>query len=168
MASVSDEHLRESAASLGCLLRDRSLMISAAESCTGGWISKALTDNAGSSDYVGVGLVTYSNEAKQTLLGVSQQDLSEFGAVSEAVVRQMVTGTLRLTGADLAVAVSGVAGPGGGSEDKPVGRVWFAWGNRQGLLEARCCQFRGDRNGVRSESVAFALEAVREFVQREH
>lgn len=168
MVSVTDEALRESAAILGCLLRDRRLMLSPAESCTGGWISKVLTDNAGSSDYVGAGVVSYSNKAKESLLGVTGDALAEFGAVSEPVVRQMVTGTLALTGSDLAVAVSGVAGPGGGSEDKPVGLVWFAWGNREGQMESACRQFDGDRNGVRSQSVAFALEAVREFVRREH
>lgn len=168
MVSVTDETLRESAASLGCLLRDRGLMLSPAESCTGGWISKVLTDNAGSSDYVGAGVVSYSNKAKESLLGVTGDALAEFGAVSEPVVRQMVTGTLALTGSDLAVAVSGVAGPGGGSENKPVGLVWFAWGNREGHLESACRQFDGDRNGVRSQAVAFALEAVREFVRREH
>ncbi|TVP59869.1 MAG: nicotinamide-nucleotide amidohydrolase family protein [Halomonadaceae bacterium] len=168
MHATSHESLRQYAASLGLLLRDRGLTLSPAESCTGGWISKVLTDNAGSSDYLSAGLVTYSNGAKQALLGVKEESLAEFGAVSEQVVRQMVSGTLALTGADLAVAVSGVAGPGGGSEDKPVGTVWFAWGNRQGAMETRCHLFTGNRDAVRSQSVACALQGVTEFVRQQY
>lgn len=168
MRAISDESLRQCAADLGLLLRNQGLMLSPAESCTGGWISKVLTDNAGSSDYVSAGVVTYSNEAKQSLLGVAGETLAEFGAVSEPVVRQMVSGTLTLTGADLAVAVSGVAGPGGGSEDKPVGLVWFAWGNRHGAVESVCRQFTGDRDAVRRQSVDCALQGVTEFVRQQH
>jgi len=168
MPAIADNTLRQAAADLGLQLRERGLTISAAESCTGGWVSKVLTDNAGSSDYVAAGLVTYSNQAKQSLLGVSEMSLTEFGAVSESVVQEMVAGGLAASGADIAVAVSGVAGPGGGTEDKPVGMVWFAWGDRTGRMETCCKQFEGDRNTVRSRSVLFVLEAVNEFVRREH
>ena len=104
--------------------------VSTAESCTGGWIAKSLTDIAGSSQCFGYGIVSYSNSAKESLLGVDPRTLEEHGAVSEATVLEMVSGVLKLSGASFAVAVSGVAGPDGGTGDKPVGTVWFAWANR--------------------------------------
>ena len=110
--------------------------VATAESCTGGWIAKSLTDNAGSSGCFGYGLVSYSNGAKESLLGVNPATLEEHGAVSEAAVREMADGALNLSGADIAAAVSGVAGPDGGSEDKPVGTVWFAWASRIRRSEA--------------------------------
>ena len=108
--SISDDVLEEAAAALGDLLRERGLLLTTAESCTGGWVAKALTDRAGSSDYVHSGLVTYSNEAKRVLLEVTDKSLTEHGAVSEPVVREMVAGALAATGAHVAVSVSGVAG----------------------------------------------------------
>ena len=165
MSHVSDEALRSGADELGELLRQRGLMITTAESCTGGWIAKALTDTPGSSDYFGTGLVTYSNAAKEGLIGVTPLSLEKQGAVSEAVVREMVLGTLTFTGADLAVAVSGVAGPDGGTDDKPVGTVWFAWGDGSGDPQAVCERFAGDREAVRRQSVLFALQGVRGYLQ---
>src|SRR5262245_25004264 len=133
------------------------------ESCTGGWIAKALTDVPGSSGWVEGGLVTYSNVAKEDLAGVSARTLAAHGAVSEAAVREMVEGALERTEADRAVAVSGVAGPAGGSVDKPVGTVWLAWGTRieAGIdVRVRHALFAGDREAVRRQTVAAALEGL--------
>ena len=134
--------------------------VATAESCTGGWIAQALTAVPGSSACFGLGVVSYGNEAKESVLGVSAATLREQGAVSEAVVREMAAGVLRLSGADLAVAVSGVAGPGGGTEEKPVGTVWFAWARRDGLTDAALQRLYGDRAAIRAESVRVALEGL--------
>ena len=142
-------------------------MVSTAESCTGGWIAKAITDIPGSSEVIGYGVVSYSNGAKESLLGVSSATLDGNGAVSEAVVEQMATGALQLSGADIAVAVSGIAGPAGGSDEKPVGTVWFAWAVRDGSavkLSTRCEQFSGDRELVRELTVVHALQGIRERI----
>lgn len=141
--------------------------VSAAESCTGGWIAKCITDIAGSSACFAYGIVSYSNDAKSSLLKVRPRTLAAHGAVSEAVVIEMATGVLRLSGADLAVAVSGIAGPDGGSDDKPVGTVWFAWaarldGGKGETVRAIRQQFHGDRAMVRAQAVALALQGLRE------
>ncbi|WP_425435222.1 CinA family protein [Marinobacter lutaoensis] len=161
---VSDEALNQAADHLGDLLQEQGWVMATAESCTGGWVAKVLTDRPGSSDYVTAGLVTYSNAAKQAVLGVSAQTLAEHGAVSEPVVRQMVAGALAATGADVAVAISGIAGPGGGSPDKPVGTVWFAWGSGPEHTETAVRRFQGDRDQVRRQSVLFALESVSRYL----
>lgn len=140
--------------------------LATAESCTGGWVAKVLTDKAGSSAYVVGGLVTYSNDAKQALLGVTYASLANHGAVSEPVVREMVAGALAATGANIAVSVSGVAGPGGGSEEKPVGTVWFAWGSGVDTTEAVVQHFSGDRDQVRRQAVLFALQGVSGFLEK--
>lgn len=136
--------------------------VATAESCTGGWIAKALTDVAGSSSWFGTGLVTYSNEAKCSLLGVRAETLEECGAVSEETVREMASGALAASGADVAVAVSGIAGPDGGTPDKPVGTVWFAWAvsGATPVTCAECVHFDGDRETVRRRSVCHALGGV--------
>lgn len=162
---VTDTQLAEAGAGLADSLERQGLMITTAESCTGGWVAKILTDRAGSSAYVHSGLVTYSNEAKHDLLGVSGQSLSGHGAVSEPVVCEMVAGVLAVTGADVAVAISGIAGPGGGSEGKPVGTVWFAWGRSPEDTEAVVRVFEGDRDDVRRQAVLFALEAMQRFLE---
>ncbi len=139
--------------------------LATAESCTGGWIAKALTDVAGSSACFGFGIVSYSNAAKEALLGVKPATLARHGAVSEAVVHEMAAGVLGVSGADLGVAVSGIAGPDGGSADKPVGTVCFGWSRRSGAgLEVTTGRrrFAGDRDAVRLQSVVVALEGVRE------
>ncbi len=141
--------------------------VSTAESCTGGWVAKAITDVDGSSTAFAYGLVSYSNGAKESLLGVQPKTLYENGAVSEAVVREMAEGALHLSGADIAVAVSGIAGPTGGSEDKPVGTVWFAWAVRDGAdanTDTSCEHFTGDRELVRESTVAHAIQGVRERI----
>lgn len=163
--SYSDDRLLHAAISLGDTLRSQQLMIATAESCTGGWVAKALTDQPGSSDYIGCGIVSYSNQAKQQLLGVSTESLRDHGAVSEPVVREMVSGALAVTGAQVAVAISGVAGPGGGSDEKPVGTVWFAWGRSPADTECVVEHFSGDRDSVRRQAVLFALDRVRGFLE---
>ncbi|KJS05619.1 MAG: hypothetical protein VR73_12015 [Gammaproteobacteria bacterium BRH_c0] len=149
----------ELAATLGAQLLARGWRVTCAESCTGGGIAAAITDVAGSSHWFETGFVTYANGAKERLLGVSASTLALSGAVSEAVVREMAQGALRQAGADIAVAVSGVAGPDGGSAEKPVGTVWLAWASANGV-ETRLCQFSGDRAAVRRQAVQVALEGL--------
>jgi nicotinamide-nucleotide amidase len=142
--------------------------VATAESCTGGWVAKAITDIAGSSAVFGYGVVSYANGAKESIIGVQNKTLEEHGSVSPQVVEEMAKGTLRLSGADIAVAVSGVAGPGGGSEEKPVGMVWFAWAVRDGtnaLVDTQCEHFTGDRELIREAAVAYALQGVRERIE---
>jgi nicotinamide-nucleotide amidase len=148
-------------------LIDAGRTMAAAESCTGGWIAKCVTDVPGASRCFAFGIVSYSNAAKESQLGVSARTLEEFGAVSEATVREMADGALRLSGADLAVAVSGIAGPDGGSEEKPVGTVWFGFAERakgKTRLQARKHRFDGDRRAIRQKSVAAALQGLREML----
>ncbi len=139
-----------------------------AESCTGGWIAKSITDISGSSGCFAYGLVSYSNGAKESLLGVNPATLEEHGAVSEAVVREMAQGALSLSGADVAAAVSGVAGPDGGSEEKPVGTVWFAWATRnkdKPEIDAEKRFLKGDREQVRARAVVITLQGIRERIR---
>lgn len=142
-------------------------MVATAESCTGGWIAKAITDVAGSSEIFAYGIVSYSNGAKESLLGVKPGTLEDNGAVSEPVVEEMAKGALNLSGSDIAVAVSGVAGPDGGSEEKPVGTVWFAWALRDGSavkIDTQCQHFTGDRDLIRELTVVHALQGLRERI----
>ena len=142
--------------------------VSIAESCTGGWVAKSITDNAGSSGCFGYGVVSYSNGAKESLLGVNPATLEEHGAVSEAAVREMADGALHISGADIAAAVSGVAGPDGGSEDKPVGTVWFAWATRtkdKPDIDAEKRFLKGDRDRIRAQTVVIALQGIRERIR---
>ncbi len=141
--------------------------VATAESCTGGWVAKTITDVAGSSAVFGYGVVSYSNGAKESILGVRNATLEKDGAVSAAVVEEMAKGVLRLSGADIAVATSGIAGPDGGTEEKPVGTVWFAWAVRAGSdvrVDTGCQQFSGDRELVRELTVAHALQGVLERI----
>jgi len=147
------------AAEVGALLLARGAALVTAESCTGGWIAQVATAIAGSSAWFERGFVTYSNAAKEDLLGVRAETLAAHGAVSEAVVREMATGALIRSRAQVAVAVSGIAGPDGGSETKPVGTVWLAWA-WAGQCEARVFAFAGDRQAVRAQAVAAALHGV--------
>jgi len=136
------------------------LVLACAESCTGGWLAKVLTDIAGSSRWFDRGFVTYSNAAKQSMLGVRPDTLASHGAVSEATVLEMVQGGLSRSNATLAVAISGIAGPGGGTADKPVGTVWFAWARQGSAPFARMESFPGDRAAVRRQAVVVALEGL--------
>lgn len=144
---------------LGEALRARGWRATTAESCTGGGVASAITMVAGSSDWFEYGFVTYANGAKESLLGVTAATLERHGAVSEPVVREMAEGALRASGADLAVAISGVAGPGGGTEDKPVGTVWFAWAAPDGTTAERH-RIDGDRDEVRRQAVVIALRGL--------
>lgn len=152
------KNMNKSILELAALLRDEGAFVVTAESCTGGGIASALTDVAGSSAWFDRGFVTYSNQAKQQMLGVSTQTIAEHGAVSEAVVKAMAVGALHASGADLAVAVSGVAGPGGGSTVKPVGTVWLAWAWRDQPPLARHQQYFGDRLQIRAQAVDDAIK----------
>ncbi len=145
---------------LGAVLVARGWSVATAESCTGGGIAEVITRVAGSSAWFEQGFVTYSNAAKQTQLGVTAETLEIWGAVSSATVEAMVTGALTHGTADAAVAVSGVAGPGGGSPSRPVGTVWLAWARRGYPPEARCIHFPGDRAAVREGSVRAAIEGL--------
>ena len=143
----------------------KGLTVATAESCTGGGIGARLTDLAGSSAWFSGGIISYTNEAKQNLLGVSEANLIEHGAVSEQVVLEMAAGACRQLGTDLAVAVSGVAGPDGGSAEKPVGTVWIAWcwaqeSAAQTSTTARCFHFPGNRNDVRDATIEAALSGL--------
>jgi len=160
---VEDVGIRGLAESLVTTLSEAGKTVTTAESCTGGWIAKAITDIPGSSAAFAYGIVSYSNGAKESLLGVKNPTLIDHGAVSEAVVIEMAAGALHLSGADMAVAVSGVAGPDGGSEEKPVGTVCFAWAVRKGSgmsADSESQVFDGNRNEVRVQSVAHALRGV--------
>lgn len=161
-----DISLRGMVDRLSAELVARGWQVAAAESCTGGWIAKVLTDPAGSSAWFDRGFVTYSNAAKQELLGVSGETLAEHGAVSAATVEAMVSGTLVHSAADVAVAVSGIAGPSGGTPDKPVGTVWFAWARRGTVPNARCALLPGERDRVRRAAVRIALEGLLEETGR--
>ncbi len=154
-----DDEMRARATELLDTLRQRRMMVATAESCTGGLIAAALTEIAGSSDVVDRGFVTYSNAAKTELLGVPPEMIEAHGAVSEAVARAMAEGALARSEADVTVAVTGVAGPGGGSAEKPVGTVWFGCARRGGATVSERQVFPGDRAAVRAATVlrAFAL-----------
>ena len=166
MKTVPDDALlRQSVEQVAETLRAHGEMLATAESCTGGWIAKACTDLAGSSEWFESAAVTYSNRAKQTLLGVTTATLEKHGVVSRECALEMVAGVLVRFEASVAVAVTGIAGPTGGTPDKPVGTVWIAW-QRRGR-EARVEQFRfeGGRDAVRRQTVAVALGGVRRILR---
>lgn len=150
---------------LGMLLAKRGFRLAAAESCTGGWLAKAVTDVAGSSAWFDRGFVTYSNQAKQDMLGVPELVLREHGAVSEASVLAMAEGALMHSFAEVSVAISGIAGPGGATMDKPVGTVWLAWARRGEKAAAQHFLFVGDREAVRAQAVVAGLEGLLALVK---
>ena len=155
-----DRDLFELAVRVGEVLRGRGWMLATSESCTGGWIGECVTMVAGSSMWYERGFITYSNEAKIQMLGVRQATLRVHGAVSEHTVLEMARGTLRHSRAQVGVSVSGVAGPGGGTPDKPVGTVCIGWALANGQLRAASFRFEGDRESVRRQSVVAALQGV--------
>jgi nicotinamide-nucleotide amidase len=149
-------HLSEQ---LGRALLQKSATVTSAESCTGGGVAQAITSVAGSSGWFNRSFVTYANIAKQEMLGVEEALLEEHGAVSEPVVVSMASGAAQRAGADYAVAISGIAGPDGGTEDKPVGTVWFAWLSPDGIV-ARKYLLKGDRVSVREQAVKISLQEL--------
>ena len=159
---MTDHELDGLARRVGEALAARGLWLATAESCTGGWIAEAVTAIAGSSGWFDRGFVTYSNAAKADMLGVRDDTLESHGAVSEATVGEMAAGALARSRADLAVAVSGVAGPGGGSAAKPVGTVCLAWARRGAPTATTTVHLAGDRNAVRRQTVRLALQGVLE------
>jgi nicotinamide-nucleotide amidase len=150
-------------AALGKALRENKHVLVTAESCTGGWVAQAVTSVAGCSDWFERGFVCYSNASKSELLGVAPGTLERHGAVSEPTARAMAEGALRRSRASVAVAVTGVAGPSGGSAEKPVGTVCFAWA-KEGRTRAETRRFTGDRESVRRQSVIRALEGLLEIL----
>ncbi|MFH7827960.1 nicotinamide-nucleotide amidase [Kluyvera chengduensis] len=163
---MTDSELMQLSEQVGLALKARGATLTTAESCTGGWIAKAITDIAGSSAWFERSFVTYSNEAKSQMIGVREATLEQYGAVSEQVVIEMAIGALRAARADFAISVSGIAGPDGGSADKPVGTVWFgiATAAGQGITQREC--FEGDRESVRRQATAYALNLLwQQFLQ---
>ena len=151
---------------LGSVLSARGWRVATAESCTGGGVAAAITSVAGSSGWFECGVVSYGNNAKQKLLGVSSVSLDAFGAVSEAVVKEMAAGVLGLAEANIAVAISGIAGPSGGGLDKPVGTVWFAWATAVGDCITDQQHFSGDRSAIQQQAVIYALEGLLNVLNR--
>jgi nicotinamide-nucleotide amidase len=158
--AATDEQIADLVRRIAAVLRAKSARMAVAESCTGGWIAKSLTDLAGSSDWFGYGVVAYSDDAKCSLLGVAEESLAVHGAVSQDVAEQMATGARLASASEIAVAVTGIAGPDGGSADKPVGTVWLAWAGPGVQLIAERRRFSGDRESIRRQTVAAALEGV--------
>ena len=160
-----DKALYELAEKAGRTLSDRGLMLVTAESCTGGWIAEAITAVPGSSGWFERGFVTYTYISKREMLGVRADTLEQHGAVSEAVVLEMVSGALQASHAQVGIAVSGVAGPSGGTPEKPVGTVCFAWGMKDRAPRAETRHFPGDREAVRRQSVIHALTVMIGLIQ---
>ena len=150
---------------IGHISQENGYFLTCAESCTGGWIAQTLTTISGSSAWFDRGFVTYSNTSKQQMLGVKKVSLEKYGAVSEPVIKEMAIGALKNSEAQISIAVSGIAGPGGGTIEKPIGTVWIAWAfdfNRDGVYrcETHCGHFAGDRQAVRQQTVDFSLQRL--------
>ena len=161
------ERLPELSVEVGRVLVEKNLKLATVESCTGGWIGQSLTAVAGSSAWYERGFVTYSNASKSELVGVPRELISRSGAVSEPVVRAMARGGLSHSPADWALAVTGIAGPDGGSTDKPVGTVWLGWIARTGMERTEQYLFKGDREAVRRQSVIEALSGLIRFLEED-
>jgi nicotinamide-nucleotide amidase len=158
--STSEQELRDLAEKLGECMTTQSLSLASAESCTGGWLAKIITDIPGSSAWFAGSVVSYSNQAKQSLLGVNKTTLNAFGAVSGETVLEMTDGLFSHIEADVVISISGIAGPDGGSDDKPVGLVWLSWGKRDQSIFAKPYHFEGDREAVRKESIKQAFNCL--------
>ena len=152
--------LKQTAKQVSASIIKHGQCLATVESCTGGWVAKVLTDLPGSSAVLDCSFVTYSNQAKQSMVGVRAETLDQFGAVSEETAAEMASGALINSAATVSLSITGVAGPDGGTDAKPVGMVCFAWANKQGLLETEVCHFLGDRKAVRRQSVVHALQGV--------
>ncbi len=150
---------------VGYSLKQHGLMLATAESCTGGWVAQVVTSVAGSSEWFDRGLITYTNVSKRELLGVKTATLARFGAVSEQTAREMAEGTLKHSHAQVALAVTGIAGPTGGTPERPVGTVCFAWAGKKRDTKSAKHHFTGDRETVRRQSVATALQGLLDFLR---
>jgi len=157
-------HIAAQVEQLAQRLKERKLRLATAESCTGGWIAKVCTDQAGSSAWFECGFVSYSNSAKEAMLGVSDISIRQYGAVSEQVVEEMAHGAISRSEANVSIAISGIAGPEGGTPDKPVGTVCFAWGVPGKAIKTTSEVFAGDREAVRAQAVHFALQALNKLL----
>lgn len=151
---------------LGDALKEHRYFLSTAESCTGGWVAQVVTSVPGSSAWFDRGFVTYSNAAKREMLGVCQSTLDQYGAVSEEVVREMASGVFAHSTAQVSVAVSGIAGPEGGTPGKPVGTIWLAWAVRDRGCSARVAHFAGDRDMIRQQAVMSALQGCIDIISQ--
>jgi len=163
---MTEDHVTRLARRLGNLAKKRGIDIVAAESCTGGGVATAITRISGSAKYFERGFVTYTNIAKEEMLGVNNETLKAHGAVSEQVAIEMAVGALKHSHADVSVAVTGIAGPTGGVPGKPVGTVYFAWGVREGAIQARQFHFEGDRTAIRLQSVYVAIQGLIDLLRR--
>jgi nicotinamide-nucleotide amidase len=157
---MTDEKLYQLAERVGKALKAKGMMMASAESCTGGWIAQAVTAVPGSSAWFERGFVTYTYISKREMLGVKNETLEAHGAVSQETVHEMTVGALAHSHAQVAVSVSGTAGPSGGTPEKPVGTVCFGWGTKDGVVCTAVMHFNGDREAVRRQAVVFALERV--------
>jgi len=163
---MTDSELMQLSERIGLALKARGATLTTAESCTGGWVAKVITDVAGSSAWFDRGFVTYSNEAKAQMIGVKPTTLEAHGAVSEPVVVEMAIGAIKAARAAYAISISGIAGPDGGSAEKPVGTVWFGFASAAGEGITRCECFAGDRESVRRQATAYALKTLwQQFLQ---
>jgi len=165
MARVSNEELHQLAAELGDRLRARGWMLATAESCTGGWVGQLLTALPGSSQWYERGFITYANAAKIEMLGVPTETLDQYGAVSEETASAMAAGALAHSHAQATLAISGIAGPGGGTPQKPVGLVCYGWALEDGTLMSSTCRLDGDREEIRSRAVAAALRGLIDLLE---
>jgi len=164
MARVSDEELHQLATELGDKLRARGWMLATAESCTGGWVGQLLTSLPGSSEWYERGFITYANAAKVEMLGVPEETLTAHGAVSEQTAGAMAAGALKHSHTQATLAISGIAGPGGGTPQKPVGLVCYGWALADGTVMSSTCRLDGDREEIRSRAVAAALRGLIELI----
>lgn len=160
---MADDALLKLSNELGATLQKRHWSLTLAESCTGGWASQVVTMCKGSSSHFERGFVTYSNLSKTEMLGVAENTLEKYGAVSEETAREMAVGALEHSNAQIAAAITGIAGPDGATPGKPVGTVCFAWATMDGVLQSETRHFNGDRDAVRRQSVVAALEGVRKL-----
>jgi nicotinamide-nucleotide amidase len=164
MARVSNEELQQLAGELGAKMLARGWMLTTAESCTGGWVGQLITTLPGSSQWYERGFITYSNAAKVEMLGVPEDTLATHGAVSEQTASAMAAGALAHSHAQAALAISGIAGPGGGTPQKPVGLVCYGWALADGTLMSSTCRLDGDRDEIRSRAVAAALRGLIDLI----
>ncbi|WP_375751318.1 CinA family protein [Vibrio sp. HN007] len=157
------DKLKQLSEEVGTLLLQNNQVMVSAESCTGGGVASAITDISGSSAWFDRAFITYSNEAKIEMLGVMPETLETVGAVSQQVVKEMAEGALAHSRGTISVSISGIAGPTGGTEDKPVGTVWFGWSYQGNTIE-ECCLFDGDRSSVRYQACMHAIEGIRKVL----